>query len=132
MGLTLDEVVIMASIVERETRRADERAMVSQVIHRRLAINMRLEMCSTVLYTNPGVTHVLNVHRAVDTPWNTYMHFGLPVGPISSPGESSIYAVLWPQEHEYLYFVLADEETGRHHFSRTYQEHVAARERYGV
>jgi UPF0755 protein len=131
LGLTMDEVVIMASIIQAETRRTDELAKVSQIIHSRLALNRHLQMCSTVKYAmdDPPI-HLLNVHLALDSPYNTYLHRGLPIGPISNPGIASIRAALWPSDTEYLYMVLRDLETGQHHFSRTGEEHVAAQRRY--
>ena len=130
MGLTIDEVVIMASIVEREARLASERPVISQVIHNRLAINMNLEMCSTVAYTldvpRDRLTHA---DLAFDTPFNTYLHSGLPIGPISNPGEAAIRAVLNPSGCDYLFFVLYDFDTGQHFFSRTWAEHDAADQR---
>jgi UPF0755 protein len=63
-----------------------------------------------------------------DSPYNSYLHIGLPPGPICSPGESSIEAVMVPADVNYLYFVAKGD--GRHHFSRTYREHIAAKERY--
>ncbi|MCL2199659.1 MAG: endolytic transglycosylase MltG [Defluviitaleaceae bacterium] len=133
MGLTMDEVIIMASIVEAETRVHVEFPMVAQVIHNRLAINMRLEMCSTVKYAmeDPPI-HLLNadIERYAHSLHNTYRHDGLPIGPISNPGGRALRAVLWPAGTEYLFFVLRNEETGEHHFSRTYAEHDAAARRY--
>ncbi|MCL1844064.1 MAG: endolytic transglycosylase MltG [Defluviitaleaceae bacterium] len=130
-GMSIDEVIIKASIIERETRLAEERALVSQVIHNRLAQNMLLQMCSTVKYLmDDPPLRLLNVHLAVDTPYNTYMHAGLPVGPIANPGAAAIQAALWPAATDYLFFVLRDEATGAHHFSRTMAEHYAARDRY--
>ncbi|MCL1863736.1 MAG: endolytic transglycosylase MltG [Defluviitaleaceae bacterium] len=133
MGMTIDEVVIMASIVEAETRVREEFPMVSQVIHNRLAINMRLEMCSTVKYAmeDPPL-HLLiaDIDRYAHSRHNTYRHDGLPIGPISNPGLRALRAALWPAGTDYLFFVLRNEETGEHHFSRTYTEHRAAADRY--
>lgn len=131
MGLTMDEVVIMASIIERETRLADERPIVSQVIHSRLAANHLLQMCSTVKYVmdEPPI-RLLYVHLEIDSPWNTYQNSGLPLGPIANPGIASIRAALWPSDTDYFFFVLRDEATGAHHFSHTLAEHDAARGRY--
>jgi len=135
LNLTVDEVVIMASIIERETRLAHERPMVSQVIHSRLTSpqwpSRLLQMCSTVAY-------VLDVPRArllltdlqIDSPYNTYIHPGLPIGPISNPGEAAIRAALYPADTDYLFFVLMDEATGAHYFTRTYAEHSAADARF--
>ncbi|MCL2456630.1 MAG: endolytic transglycosylase MltG, partial [Defluviitaleaceae bacterium] len=131
MKISVDDVIIMASIIERETRLAAERPIVSQVIHRRLRQNMRLQMCSTVQYTmdDPPI-RLLNVHLEIDSPYNTYMYSGLPVGPISNPGLAAIQAVLSPSDTDFLFFVLKDEETGEHHFSRSAAEHDAARALY--
>jgi len=127
MGHTLDEIVIIASIIEAETRMASERPLVSQVIQNRLAIGMTLSMDSTVAY-------VMDVHRdrllyvdlEIDSPYNTYMYPGLPIGPISNPGASSLNAAVNPSGDDYLFFTLYDIETGAHYFSRTYAEHSAA------
>lgn len=131
MDMTIDEVVIMASLIECEARLASERPLVSQVIHRRLAQNMMLELCSTVKYImdNPPV-RLLYIHLDIYSPYNTYRNHGLPIGPISNPGEASIRAALWPADSNYLFFVLRDETTGEHYFSRTLGEHNAARARY--
>jgi UPF0755 protein len=131
MNMSKDDVIVMASIIERETRLASERALVSQVIHSRLRQNIRLEMCSTVKYTmDEPPLRLLNVHLEVNTPYNTYRNAGLPAGPISNPGAAAIEAALWPADTNYLYFVLRDEVTGEHHFSRTLAEHNEAKARY--
>ncbi|MCL2047651.1 MAG: endolytic transglycosylase MltG [Defluviitaleaceae bacterium] len=132
MGLSIDEVVKIASIIERETRLAAERPMVSQVIHRRLDQKIRLEMCSTVQYVmdDPPV-RLLYEHLEIDSPYNTYKNSGLPIGPIANPGIAAIEAALWPSDGDYLYFVLKDESTGEHQFSRTLEQHNAASALYG-
>lgn len=131
MNMTVDEVIIMASIIERETRLASERPIVSQVIHRRLAQNWLLQMCSTVKYVmEEPPLRLLYIHLEIDSPYNTYRHHGLPIGPISNPGAASIRAALWPSDTTYMFFVLRDEESGAHHFSHTEAEHNAARSRY--
>lgn len=131
MDLTLDEVIIIASMIEAEVRFAPERVTVSQVIHERLRIGMRLQMCSTVKYTmeDPPI-RLLYVHLDEDSPWNTYRVDGLPIGPISNPGLAAIHAALNPSDGDYLFFVLRDEVTGEHYFSRTVEEHNAANQRY--
>jgi len=127
MGLTVDEVVIMASIIERETRLASERSVVSQVIHNRLAIDMLLQMCSTVAYVlDVPRDRLLNADLEIDSPYNTYMFPGLPIGPISNPGAAALRAVVNPSGDDYLFFVLYNFETGEHFFSRTWGEHDAA------
>ena len=126
-GLTMDEVVIIASIIESETRLPQERPRVSQVVHNRLAQGMYLGLCSTVAY-------VLDVQRdrllladlEIDSPFNTYRNLGLPLGPISSPGAAALRAAVEPSGGDYLFFVLYNFETGEHYFSNTYAEHQAA------
>ena len=130
MGLTLDEVVIMASIIEVETRLPSERPMVSQVIHNRIEIGMHLEMCSTVQYVlEEQRDRLTNEDTRIDSPYNTYLHPGLPIGPISNPGAAALRAVLNPVDHDYLFFVLYNFETGQHFFSRDWETHNAADER---
>jgi len=127
MGLSMDQVVIMASIIEMESRLTHERPMVSEVIHNRLAINEPLSMCSTVKYTMDDPPERLTTAQTqVDTPFNTYTRAGLPIGPITNPGAAALRAVLTPTSHGYLFFVLYDFDTGEHFFSRTYSEHQAA------
>jgi UPF0755 protein len=130
MGMTIDEVVIMASIIERETRVADERPTVSQVIHNRLRIGMLLEMCSTVNYTIGPRERLTLEETRTESPWNTYMNPGLPIGPISNPGWASIHAALHPEAGNYLFFVLRDPISGAHHFSTNLADHNAAAARY--
>jgi len=127
MGLTIDEVVIMASIIEREAQLAHERPMVSGVIHNRLAIDMNLEMCSTVAYVlDVPRDRLLLADLLIDSPYNTYQNPGFPIGPIANPGTAAIRAALNPANHNYLFFVLYDMDTREHFFSRTYEEHNAA------
>ncbi|MCL2217560.1 MAG: endolytic transglycosylase MltG [Defluviitaleaceae bacterium] len=135
LGMTLDEVIIMASIIERETRLAHERPMVSQVIHSRLNSpqwpSRLLQMCSTVAYVlDIPRARLLLVDLQIDSPYNTYIHPGLPIGPIANPGEAAIRAALYPSDTNYLFFVLMDEATGAHYFTRTYAEHSAADARF--
>lgn len=129
LGLTVDKVVTIASIIEREARVAKERAMMSSVIYNRLKVDMRLEMCSTVLYAQgrvgEPVKRLLYQDLEVKSPYNTYKNTGLPVGPISNPGKASIEAALYPTDTDYLFFTLVDEVTGEHYFSRTLSEHNA-------
>jgi UPF0755 protein len=131
---SLHRVVILASIVEKEAKYEDERPIIARVFLNRLKKGRPLESCATVFYilkmTDRAMTKSkLTEHDlSVDSPYNTYLHVGLPPGPICSPGVSSIRAVLEPAQVDYLYFVAKGD--GRHHFSRTYQEHIAAKDRY--
>jgi UPF0755 protein len=133
LNLSTDDVIIMASIIERETRLASERALVSQVIHRRLARNMSLDMDSTVKYAmDDPPLRLLYVHLDIESPYNTYRNRGLPIGPIANPGLAAIEAALHPADTDYLFFVLRDEETGEHIFTRSLEEHNAARASIGM
>ena len=124
LGFTFDEIIIIASIIEAETRLPEERPKVSQVIHNRLRIGMDLQMCSTVVYfMDIRRDRLTNADTRVWSPYNTYMNPGLPIGPIGNPGRASIEAALWPSEGPYLFFVLEDPATGRHFFSTNFADH---------
>lgn len=129
LGKTIYEVVIEASIIERETLVDAEREMVAGVIKNRLEDGMRLQMCPTVLYplTN-GIydkTSVTNKDTLLDSPYNTYQNPGLPPGPIANPGIASLEAALNPAEHDYFFYHTDTEKNdGSHIFTKTYQEHV--------
>ena len=130
IGYTMDEIIIMASIIERETRIPRERALVSQVIHTRIDTGMRLEMCSTVAYVlDVPRARLLWVDLEIDSPFNTYRNPGLPLGPIANPGQAAIMAALHPSDTSYLFFVLINEESGEHYFSHTFDAHIAANQR---
>lgn len=126
---TLYEIVIEASIIERETKIDSERVMVAGVIKNRLKKNMKLEMCPTVLYplTN-GIydkTAVSDKDTKLDSPYNTYQNKGLPPGPIASPGIKSLEAALNPQDHTYLFYHTDETKNdGSHIFTETYKEHI--------
>lgn len=132
LDMTIDEIVNIAAIIEMETRVAAERALVSQVVHRRLDVGMRLELCSTVAYVlDVRRDRLLYVDLQIQSPFNTYRNSGLPVGPIASPGRAALNAALNPRtDTTYLFFVLRDPATGAHHFSHTLGEHNAANARY--
>ncbi|MDR0406210.1 MAG: endolytic transglycosylase MltG [Clostridiales bacterium] len=124
LGMTTDEVITLASIVEREGASAEEFKTVASVFRNRLDKKMKLESCATVQYVLGERKEVLSVaDTKIKSPYNTYLSFGLPVGPIASPGKAAIEAALYPAQTEYLYFVLKD---GTHVFSRTYKEHLQA------
>jgi UPF0755 protein len=133
LGLTVDEIITIASIIEREVRVPEERRTVSGVIYNRLEIDMKLEMCSTVMYVlDKPQDRLLYSDLRIDSPYNTYMYSGLPVGPIANPGEESIIAALYPEDNDYLFFVLKDPETGAHDFNQTLQQHNAAKQEYNT
>lgn len=130
LGLKKHQVVILASVVEKETGASFERPMIAGVFLNRLKKKMRLQSDPTTIY---GIWEEFNGNlRKTDllnkTPYNTYKIPALPEGPISNPGLSSIKAVLNPEEHSYLYFV--SQNDGTHVFSKTYKDHREAVEKY--
>ncbi len=122
------EALILASIVEKETARADERPRISGVFARRLAKPMRLQTDPTVIYgIGPGFDgNLTRKHLQTDTPYNTYTRGGLPPTPIAMPGRAAINAALNPAAGEELYFVATGLGDGSHKFSATKAEHDAA------
>lgn len=130
LGLSVREVITMASIVEREARVHDERPIVAGVFYNRIKTKMALQSCATVQYILGERKEVLsNADIAIDNPYNTYKYPGLPPAPIASPGERSIKAALYPADTEYFYFVTTNLGDGSHYFSKTYDEHLQAVER---
>jgi len=130
LGLTEREVIILASIIEKETGRRDEKPLVSAVLHNRLKKKMPLCMDPTVIYgLMPGFSgNLTKSNLQTFTPYNTYLNSGLPPGPICNPGEDSIRSALYPAEVNYLYFVSKGD--GSHYFSSNYSEHLKAVETY--
>ncbi len=126
--LDFDGLVTLASIVEREARVAEERAIMAGVFYNRMEVGMPLQSCATVQYIIGERKPVLSTEETrIDSPFNTYINNGLPPRPIASPGIASIEAVLFPEDVDYLYFVLTGED-GSHTFSETYDEHLKAQE----
>lgn len=120
---TLDEILIFASVIEREAANDQERPLVASVFQNRMDIGMKLESCATVQYILKERKPVLtNEDIAIDSPYNTYRNPGLPIGPIASPGFSSIEAALYPADTEYLYFLATADGSGNL-FSETFEEH---------
>lgn len=137
VGYSPYEVLIIASLIEKEARLEEDRAKIARVIYNRLAevgeaeTYGLLQIDATLIYAlgdafdlaeRNGV--VLNVDKEVDSPYNTYQNAGLPPGPIASPGEASIRAALFPDPGEWRYYVLVDDATGAHAFAETYQGHI--------
>jgi peptidoglycan lytic transglycosylase G len=124
-GLTTEQVVAMASLVERETPNADERPLVAGVFYNRLTRGYPLQCDPTVQYAmqmnGEPIKDVKPADLRIDSPYNTYEHRGLPPGPIANPGEASLRAALNPADTDYLYFVANGH--GGHFFSRTLAEH---------
>lgn len=125
LGRTRHEIVTLASIVEKEAKLPNERPMIAAVYYNRLRANMPLQADPTVQYAlGHHVERVLYRDLQVESPYNTYLHPGLPPGPIASPGEASIRAALEPASVPYLYFVSAPD--GHSEFRTTIAEHDAA------
>jgi UPF0755 protein len=123
-----DAALVLASIVEKETGREDERAKVAAVFANRLRTGMKLQSDPTVIY-GIGARYDGNLRRRdleADGPYNSYTRIGLPPTPIALPGGASIHAVLHPANSNALYFVATGLGDGSHHFSSTYAEHVTA------
>lgn len=126
LGMSIDEIVILASVVEREAMVAADRPIISGVFHKRLEIGMRLESCATIQYIlGERKPRLLYSDLKVESPYNTYKQTGLPIGPIASFGEASLKATLYPDKTDYLFFVARDD--GSHVFTKTLQEHNAAK-----
>lgn len=124
----IDDTIILASIIEKEALGESDRKKVSSVFHNRLKRKdylSRLQSCATVQYILGESKAVLSeADTKIDSPYNTYIVKGLPLGPISNPGEASIEAAINPENTEYLYFGLNG--NGVHAFSKTYDEHLRA------
>ncbi|MCU1559821.1 endolytic transglycosylase MltG [Mycetocola sp.] len=124
-----ERILTIASIIQREARLDDDFYKVSRVITNRLAANMKLEMDSTAQYgenAEPGTVWSTKEALESDNPWNTYVHTGLPIGPIASPGDTAIAAAMAPAEGTWLFFVTVNLETGETVFTNTVAEHGAA------
>lgn len=128
-GLTLHQVVTLASMIEREARVPTERTIVSSVIYNRLERGMRLEIDATIEYVLPGNRFRLKASDLeVDSPYNTYRNAGLPPGPIASPGLAALKAAAGPTQTGFLYYVLTGKD-GSHTFAETREEFLAAKQR---
>lgn len=120
---TVHDIITFASLVEREARNEDERKLISGVFYNRLAEGMRLETDPTVLYAlGYHKDRVLFSDLEIESPYNTYYVYGLPIGPISNFGVSSLESVFYPTETNYKFFVAAPD--GQIYFSETHKEHV--------
>jgi len=127
--MTIDEVVTLASIIEREAKTDEDRKLISSAFHNRLKNNMFLQSCATIQYILKERKEVLLYKDLeVQSPYNTYKNPGLPPGPIASPGLKSIEAALYPADTDYLYFFA--KKDGTHVFSRTFKEHIQLQNKY--
>ena len=139
IGLTMDEVIILASLIEREAKSENDRFLVSGVFHNRLFNDNEdmwlLQSCATIqyiIYQKYGYMprRITDEDTRIPDLFNTYLHQGLPPGPICNPGISAINAALYPEKTDYYFFVARGD--GTHFFSKTYDEHRAAIQEYGL
>ncbi len=125
LGFTPYQVLTLASIIEKETGKPEERGVIASVFHNRLRIGMPLQSDPTVIY---GIVdfngNLTKEHLKTPGPYNTYLNTGLPPTPICNPGLDSLKAALYPEDTDYLYFV--GKGDGSHQFSSTYREHTQA------
>jgi UPF0755 protein len=122
-NFTKRDAVILASIIEKEAARDEERTLISAVFHNRLKKRWYLESCATIQYALGKHKPKLSYEDLkVDSPYNTYTHFGLPPGPICNPGLASIKAAVYPAETDLMFFVTQGE--GTHRFSKYYEKHL--------
>ena len=123
-GLTLHQVLTLASLVEREVAVDEERALVSGVIHNRLKQNKQLEIDATVQYLfEKQKERLFEKDLRIESPYNTYLNKGLPPGPIASPSLDSIKAALYPAETKYLFYVTKKDGSRSHLFAETFEQH---------
>jgi len=128
-GMGMREVVTLASMIEKETSDPAERGLISSVFHNRLKRGIRLQSDPTVIYAMRAFDgNIRKKDLKTRSPYNTYIHYGLPPGPIANPGLESMRAALKPADTKYLYFVSKND--GTHYFSRSYREHERAVERF--
>lgn len=132
IGLTQVQVVTLASIVEKETAMNSEKRVIAGVYMNRLMRNMPLQADPTLIFAwhDYTIKRVLNRHKEILSPYNTYLHTGLPPGPICLPSTASIDAVLEFESHDYLYFCAREDFSGYHNFAVTLSEHNRNAARY--
>ncbi len=140
LGMTMDEIITLASIIEREASTSNDRRLVSAVFHKRLKSKdtnlKKLQSCATIQYiflNQEGKVHEKLTYEdtTIDNPYNTYIHPGLPPGPICSPGMDSINAALYPDEDtDYMFFIAKGDGTTK--FTKSYAEHLKAMKEYGL
>ena len=131
--MTVDELITVASMIEREAANDDDRYNIASVIYNRLNKDMPLQVDATIQYILPERVAVLTeAETSIDSPYNTYKNKGLPPTPIANPGMASIRAALKPASTDYLFYAL-DTETGTHRFFSNYSDHQAfvATQNYG-
>ncbi len=140
LGLTPVQVSILASIVQKETAKVEERPRVAKVYLNRMNVGMPLQADPTVIYAyklssndfNQVIKRVYYKHLEVDSPYNTYRNVGLPPGPIFMPDVNAIDAVLSPEQHDFIYFCASVERFGYHEFATTLEQHNVNAKKYSA
>lgn len=122
LGYTMDEILTIASLIEKEIGDNTQKAIVSSIIHNRLSQNMRLQLDASINYVEKYIKpYITGDKEYYNLYYNTYKRLALPPGPICNPGKSSIQAALYPETTEYLYF--ASDKDGKYYYAKTYEEH---------
>jgi len=131
-GLNPIQVSVLASIVQQESNRNDEKPVIAGVYLNRLRKGWKLEADPTLVYAlgDFSISRVLSVYKAIDSRYNTYMYAGLPPGPICLPTQASLNAVLNFSHHNYMYFCAKDDFSGYHAFAASYEQHLANARRF--
>ena len=128
-NMTTDEILTLASIIEREAKKEDFKR-VSSVFHNRIRLGIHLQSCATVQYILEERKPVLSIaDTRIESPYNTYLYEGLPIGPICSPSLAAIDAAINPEKTDYMFFIGTGDKTI---FSKTYEEHQAAMKAHGI
>lgn len=131
INLSLNDVIVLASVVEREAAIEEEMPLVASVFLNRIDIDMSLQSCATVQYILGERKPILSsADISIDSPYNTYKYKGLPVTAIASPGEKAIMSVLQPADTKYIYFLSKNDGSGEQVYSETYEEHLKNKEKY--
>lgn len=122
-GLTIHQAVTMASLLEKEARTSEDKQLVAGVLYNRLNLGMALQLDTTVMFaTGKAGADLTTADLQTDSPYNTYVYSGLPVGPIANPGLDALQAVAQPTDNDYLYFIT--DPQGTVYYSKTYEEHL--------
>lgn len=131
-GLTQTQVCILASIVDKETRKNDEKPMIAGVYMNRYLKGWKLEADPTLVFASGdySIRRVLNEHKEIDSPYNTYMYSGFPPGPICMPTIASVDAVLNYTKHNFMFFCAREDFSGYHSFAINYNQHLANARRF--
>lgn len=132
LGMSIADIITLASIVEKETQKNDEKPRIAGVYLNRMNKGWYLQADPTLVYAINDYTikRVLNIHKEIDSPYNTYKHKGLPPSPICIPSIASINAVLEFEKHKYYYFCAKDDLSGYHVFANSYEQHMQNAEKY--